>query len=429
MNILKTKYIRLAILLLFISGGVSSVNAQDNHTKFNIGFRAESNIIDPAYSKNAATIEQIFSFLENAGKDSSINIVKVSFYGAASPEGSYRLNYSLAKKRSEAIEQLVRNKIDIPESIIVRNSDYIQWEYLKELVKDSQLDSKDEVLSILNEEANLVDYYYPYSKIDSRILKLMQLKRGKVWKQMGRLFFRKLRNAGSVFVTCRKRLPELNIPDIALDVPQASAATVPTLVHPKYLDPKYNRTDSIQNSGSSSINLHVKSNAVGLGMAIANIAAEVGFAKHWSASVPVYYSAWNYCKSTIKLRTFAIQPEVRYWFSDKHNGIFAGIHLGLAYYNIALNGRYRFQDQGENSPAIGGGINIGYRLPISKNNRWSVEFALGAGVYNLRYDMFHNTPDTKDGLLVRSTRKTCFGLDQAAISFAYMFDLRKKGGK
>jgi hypothetical protein len=176
--------------------------------------------------------------------------------------------------------------------------------------------------------------------------------------------------------------------------------------------------------------LYLKTNAVGLGMAIANAGVEVDLARHWSVGLHTYYSAWNYFKSTIKFRTFAVQPEVRYWFSDENDGFFAGAHLGLLYYNFAFDGDYRYQDHDGTSPALGGGLSIGYRLPISKNNRWRVEFAVGAGVYDLNYDIFHNTPDVKDGLMTEeSIKKTYWGIDQAAITFSYSFDLKKKGGK
>lgn len=74
-------------------------------------------------------------------------------------------------------------------------------------------------------------------------------------------------------------------------------------------------------------------------------------------------------------------------------------------------------------------MSIGYRLPIGKSDRWRMEFSLGAGVYSLHYDKFHNTPRTKDGLMVESVKKTYWGIDQAVVSFSYTFDLKRKGGR
>ena len=166
-----------------------------------------------------------------------------------------------------------------------------------------------------------------------------------------------------------------------------------------------------------------------MGIGITNIAAEVDCNNHWSFALPIYYSAWNYFKTTVKFRTLSIQPEIRYWLSKNNNGFFTGAHLGLAYYNFAFNGNYRYQDHDGKTPAIGGGLSIGYRLPVSKNNRWLLEMQLGAGAYKLHYDKFFNTNNTKDGLLVESIKKTYWGLDQAAVSLSYSFDLKKKGVK
>lgn len=176
--------------------------------------------------------------------------------------------------------------------------------------------------------------------------------------------------------------------------------------------------------------LHVKTNVLGLGMAIANMAVEVDLAKHCSFTLPVYYSAWDYFKTTIKFRTLAVQPEFRYWFQPENEGWFLGAHFGMAYFNVALDGDYRYQDHNRETPAMGGGVAVGYRTHLSKNKRWKLEFALGGGAYSVDYDKFHNTKVTKDGLMVASSvKKTYWGIDQAAISIAYAFDLKKKGGK
>ena len=167
--------------------------------------------------------------------------------------------------------------------------------------------------------------------------------------------------------------------------------------------------------------LYVKTNAVGLGLGIANLAVEMDVAKHWSVTIPVYYSAWNYFQSTTKFRTLAIQPEVRYWKREENDGLFAGAHCGLAYYNLAFDGDYRYQDHNGVTPAMGGGLSVGYRLPISKKSPFKVEFSIGAGVYSLHYDTFQNTTNVAEGQMIGSTRRTYCGIDQGAISFSYMF--------
>ena len=416
---IKKYYITLIVLLLC----AGFTYAQDRRTEIFVDFRVNSTVIDSAYSDNAVRMQEIVDFLRNIRQDSTVNIIEVSFCGAASPEGSDQLNRRLARGRLTALENLVRKEVDIPDSLITRNDSYIPWDYLKTQIEGSDVTRKDEVIAILNEKSSMVDYHYPNLHIDSRIVKLKKLDNGKVWQQINKLFFGQMRNACVVFVTYKRELPAVQepiiVPDTVVvepvaDIAQDTTAIVET-VTPEIKE--WNRK------------LYIKTNALFWGMGMTNAAAEIDLAKHWSFALPVTYSAWNYFTSTVKFRTLAVQPEFRYWFNENNQKFFVGAHFGYAQYNVAVDGNYRYQDHDGKSPALGGGISVGYRMPISKNDKWHVEFTLGAGVYSLYYDKFHNTPNTEDGLMIESIKKTYWGIDQAAVSFSYSFDLKKKGGK
>lgn len=411
------------ITLIFLLFCVVVTYAQDRRTEILVDFRVNSTVIDSTYSDNAVRMQEIIDFLHNIRRDSTINIVEVSFCGAASPEGSDQLNRRLARGRLTALENLVRKEVDIPDSLITRNDSYIPWNYLKKQIEDSDIIRTDEVIAILNESSLLVDYHYPNLHIDSRVVKLQKLDNGKVWQQINKLFFGQMRNASVVFITYKRELPAVQEPIIVQDTVVAEPSTeitpdttaiVETIV-PKIEE--WNRK------------LYLKTNALFWGMGMTNVSAEIDLAKHWSFALPVTYSAWNYFPSTVKFRTLAVQPEFRYWFNEDNQKFFIGAHFGYAQYNVAVDGNYRYQDHDGKSPALGGGISVGYRMPISKSDKWHIEFSLGAGVYSLHYDKFYNTPNTKDGLMIESVKKTYWGIDQAAVSFSYSFDLKKKGGK
>lgn len=158
----------------------------------------------------------------------------------------------------------------------------------------------------------------------------------------------------------------------------------------------------------------------------ANVAVEVDLTRHLSVALPIYYCGMDWFKSTIKFRNFSIQPELRFWPRRSDNdGFFVGAHFGLSYYNFAFDGDYRYQDYRGKTPAIGGGLSVGYRLPISKDKRWRMEFAIGAGIYPIDYSIFANTPDVRDGAWLDRKQKLYIGLDQTAITFAYSFDMNK----
>ncbi|MCH5306455.1 MAG: DUF3575 domain-containing protein [Prevotella sp.] len=235
---------------------------------------------------------------------------------------------------------------------------------------------------------------------------------GKAWESLKSPILFNLRFADAEFVLARK----IEMPDAIRLFPNLPPAPPPATLGDYYLEPDIwiGR-------------LHLKTNFVDLGLLIANLAVEVDLAPHWSFTLPLYYSAIDYFKSTVKFRMLGCQPEFRYWFSPTTNdGFFAGAHLGVSYYNFAFDGPYRYQDHNGTTPTVGGGLSFGYRTLLGKSQRWRLEFTAGAGVYPLYYDRFHNTPDVRDGMLVDNHRKTFVGLDQAAVTLAYSFDIRRK---
>ncbi|MEE1089839.1 MAG: DUF3575 domain-containing protein [Paludibacteraceae bacterium] len=412
------------IILILLMLCALKAYSQEGRTEINIDFRTNSSYIDPKYSDNAEHLQNIIDLYNSLSQDTALSIVEVSFCGSVSPDGSYQYNRKLAKARLLALEKTIRQKISIPDNIITYNDNYISWDNLKNQVTNSNLKYKDEILAILNEEATLVDYHLRGEQVDNRVVKLKRLDDGNVWRQLNKHYFNKMRNAYAVFITFKKEdlipEPEVSVDTVVTPEPVIVETVETVLDTPVVADPiivdveEWNRK------------LHVKTNALGWGMLISNIAAEIDLAQHWSVTLPVYYSALNYFTSSVKFRTLGIQPEARYWISEDNSGIFVGAHFGVAQYNIAVDGDYRYQDKDGKNPAIGGGISIGYRKPITEDKKWNIEFSFGAGAYSLNYDTFYNV---NKGVYINTQKKTYWGIDQAAITFSYSFDLQKKGGK
>ena len=411
-------YTILVLTLLWASAAYS----QENRSEVMVDFRVNSTRIDPTYGNNAERIREITGMLQGILNDTTVEVTRLSFCGVASPEGSYEWNRQLANGRMKALETLVRSKIEVSDSIITYDDNYIAWDYLAERVSESEMAHKHEILSILGEKPEIVKYRNGRN-IDSRIPKLQRLDGGRVWDELFRRFFSPMRNASMVIVTFKQvSPPPVVVPEPVIEEVEVSADTTEAVLPaPVIVDTVPDPTPAVKEWGRK---LYVKTNALGLGLAIANTAVEIDLCRHWSFNLPVYYSAWNYFKSTVKFRTAMIQPEIRYWFRDDNDGWYAGGHIGIGHYNVATNGEYRTQDHEGKSPALGG-LAVGYRLPISGNKRWKMEFSIGAGAYKLHHDKFRNY---HNGLLVYTEKKTYVGIDQAAVSFSYTFDLKKKGG-
>lgn len=116
-------------------------------------------------------------------------------------------------------------------------------------------------------------------------------------------------------------------------------------------------------------------------------------------------------------------PAVRYWLDRRNDGFFADIHFGMIFYNVALDGGHRYQDHKGRTPAIGGGVGLGYRFALPHNPRWKFEASVGYGIYNLNYDIFENRAN---GPLVGRCHRTIYGIDNVAFSVCYTFDVNEK---
>ena len=75
----------------------------------------------------------------------------------------------------------------------------------------------------------------------------------------------------------------------------------------------------------------------------------------------------------------------------------------------------------------GGGITTGYSFDFKRHPQWGMEFSIGAGVYDVKYDVFYNEPN--GAYAEYGVHDTFFGIDYASISLTYKFPLKKEGRK
>lgn len=414
------------MLFFMLFGAAVPLRAQQTRTEFSVNFPVGSAVVEPAFADNERQISDMTKFFEDINRDEAVEISGISFCGTTSLEGSYQLNRKLARQRLTALEDLVRSKVAIPESLISRDDYYIPWEDLRRWVGDSEIQQKEAVLEIIDSTPKMVSYAGS-TTIDNRVLKLKELDNGRVWTLLNSKYFSNMRSASMVVVTLRKNLPEPVeiVEEIPAPVPveePAPAAEIPVVAKP---EPEPVAEPEPMPADEYVPHVHLKTNLVGWGLSMANLAVEVDLCRHLSFALPIYFSAIDYFSYDIKFRTFALQPEFRYWFSDRNDGWFLGGHFGLAWYNFAWRTEYRYQDHNRETPALGGGASVGYRMPIGRTNRWRVEFAVGGGAYRLHYDNFSNEPN---GMYVGSNKKTYIGPDNISIAFGYTFDVKRKGG-
>ncbi|MCC8096681.1 MAG: DUF3575 domain-containing protein, partial [Tannerellaceae bacterium] len=117
----------------------------------------------------------------------------------------------------------------------------------------------------------------------------------------------------------------------------------------------------------------------------------------------------------IQRHHWLVQPEVRYWFCDRFNGHFMGIHGHYAEYNVAglkiLNMEH-FRYQGN---LYGGGLSYGYHWILG--DHWSIEATIGIGYAHLKYDKY---PCDKCGEKIKDGIRNYVGPTKLGVNLIYV---------
>lgn len=153
-----------------------------------IRFKQGNSVINPDFEDNASSLEQVREVLELIESDKNASVGKVVLAGASSPEGSIKFNDELAQKRARALQSYLKDKthtgINLVESINLGED----WVGLRQLVEQSDMQYKQEVLDIIND----------VPVVQGRKKQLMDLKGGRPYKYMLEHLFPQLRSAGYI---------------------------------------------------------------------------------------------------------------------------------------------------------------------------------------------------------------------------------------
>lgn len=394
--------------------------------------------VDPSFRNNRVELNRFMKAVRSLMQENAVE--RIIIRSGASPDGYDRANELLSERRADSLAAYIVRHTSVPADLIEKQGVGIAWDMLRRQVDTSDMRYREEVLHVLDNTPVFV-FDARGRVVDGRKKRLMDLYGGRPYKYMLKVFFPDLRSSiGVTLYTTKQVAPvadTVTVADsLAESLPDTLSVVEPVAEQPTVglvaesagdLEPMPSEAPAVTENPVPSVEewgpkLSVKTNAIGWGMLMINAAVEVDLSRRFSLNIPLYYSACNYFTNDIKFLMLAFQPELRVWPLAKRR-FFAGVHFGVTSYNLALGGKWRIQDHNGDTPAWGGGVNVGYRLPLSRNERWNVEFSLGAGVYKLHYDKFRNE---YNGAYDSSVKKTFFGIDNVAVSFSYMFDLKNK---
>lgn len=369
------------IVSAFMLLGCIQAFGQESRKEVCIGFPVGNSTLDTAYGNNAARLSEVVSFLESVKKDSTLELVEVSFCGSASPEGGFAINRELAEKRRNSLERYVRERVSLPDGIISRPEGFIAWERLAELVEVSDMPHKEEAVDVLR---NVPEFTYNNKGVlvDSRKKHLMELQYGRTWYYMHKHFFDQIRNASVILVTVRQK-PVIEEKTVVKEEPVVPAPADTTAVVEKA-----DTIVAVSPETSKPFYMALKTNMLYDVLAVPNIGVEFYLGKNWSISGNWMYGWWKKNSSHRYWRIYGGDLAVRYWLGKKANEKpLTGHHIGI--YGQAFTYDFEWGGKGYMGGEPGGtlwdktnyaaGVEYGYSLPVA--NRLNIDFTLGVGYW------------------------------------------------
>ena len=334
------------IVSAFMLLGCIQAFGQESRKEVCIGFPVGNSTLDTAYGNNAARLSEVVSFLESVKKDSTLELVEVSFCGSASPEGGFAINRELAEKRRNSLERYVRERVSLPDGIISRPEGFIAWERLAELVEVSDMPHKEEAVDVLR---NVPEFTYNNKGVlvDSRKKHLMELQYGRTWHYMHKHFFDQIRNASVILVTVRQK-PVIEEKTVVKEEPVVPAPADTTAVVEKA-----DTIVAVSPETSKPFYMALKTNMLYDVLAVPNIGVEFYLGKNWSISGNWMYGWWKKNSSHRYWRIYGGDLAVRYWLGKKANEKpLTGHHIGI--YGQAFTYDFEWGGKGYMGGAPGG---------------------------------------------------------------------------
>ncbi len=156
-----------------------------------------------------------------------------------------------------------------------------------------------------------------------------------------------------------------------------------------------------------------------------NLGLEFALSPKWTIDLSGNYNGWTFSDNR-KWKHWMVQPEARYWFCNKMQGHFIGLHaLGGQYNvgNIDLDVNFlgtdfsKLKDYRYQGWAVGAGLAYGYAWTLAKH--WNLEAEIGLGWAYTRYDKYECKTC---GEKVESDKSHHYvGPTKAAINLVYVF--------
>lgn len=175
----------------------------------------------------------------------------------------------------------------------------------------------------------------------------------------------------------------------------------------------------------SAQNVNIKTNTLYWATTTPNLGMEIGTGRKHSLQLFYGLNPWKQGGGNrTSLRHWLVMPEWRYWFCQRFNGWFLGVHGLGGQYNVAgidlPFGMFpSLDDHRYKGWFVGGGVAAGYQYPLSRH--WALEGEIGVGYAWGPYSKY--CPECNDKL--KGGHRNYVGPTKAAFSVVYFIGGRQ----
>lgn len=398
-------------------------------------FPVGSAIPDLSYRDNGPRLDSFLSSIRSLQERAVLRRVRLR--SGASPEGNSMLNRRLSDERLVSLRAVMRERLSVPDSVLVCLSSGEDWEGLSVLVGESDMPCRDEVLRILRDTPVWV--VRGGKVVDSRKRQLMNLRGGSVWRYMAEHFFPELRNC--TVVECEFG-PVISGNDREIAVYQKEAEARDTIILRDTVERTVVIRDTVQVPASvgnalKPFYMGLKTNLLYDALLVPNLGVEFYLGRGWSFGGNWMYAWWKSDRHHNYWRIYGGELALRKYFGRRAaEKPLAGHHLGL--YGQLFTYDFEVGGTGYMGGRPGGtlwekmnyavGLEYGYSLPVAR--RLNLDFVIGVGYWGGEYHKY----DPVDGCYVwkETLQRHWFGPTKAEVSLVWLLgrgNHNEKGGK
>lgn len=438
-----------------------------------------------SYPELDQAVEELKAVLADPTKE----ILKVRICASTSPDGLWGDNEVLSQARLDAALAYLTSKVHINRSLIHTESLVEDWVRLYEILENSDIPCRDQVLNIIRTKS-----------WGARKTALQQLEGGRIWKILEKEYFPMLRCVRfAIFCKWDPSKPYLSAPEtpkfqtsnVTPVVPVAAPQNTPQVVREIYRevyrevvrDTVY-RTDTVyvkeevikrdtiyvlremievpqqivpvptQKADVRPIRmprekkeavLHdtpwmmgIKTNLLADAIAVPMVGLEIQLSDRMSLNLDGWYTGVNmFNKADENTNFYGFSPELRWWFNGNtmRQGSFIGLHARLAWYTLQWRDGLLYQNGPENMWVDN------YHDAGNSTPAWSAGmtygYSLGLGrtdrwglefLVGVGYAKYRQNTAAYNGNIwefVEHQNNNHFGITRASINLSYRFSVRK----